>query len=70
MAKINEQTLVITLSQLVKDDTPTNPLLSPDVVAQLEAVVGELAGAGTLVDDFKQRISLRPYSVRNRVWQL
>jgi hypothetical protein len=50
MAKINEQTLVITLSQLVKDDTPTNPLLSPDVVAQLEAVVGELAGAGTLVE--------------------
>jgi hypothetical protein len=50
MAKINEQTLVITLSQLVKDDTPTTALLSADVVAQLEAVVGELAGAGTLVE--------------------
>lgn len=50
MAKINEQTLVITVSQLVKDDAPTTELLSSDVVAQLEAVVGELAGAGTLVE--------------------
>lgn len=50
MAKINEQTLIITVSQLVKDDTPTNELLSADVVTQLEAVVAELAGAGTLVE--------------------
>ena len=50
MAKINEQTIVITLSQLVKDGTDVQPLLSPEVVAQLEAVVGELAGAGTLVE--------------------
>ena len=48
MAKINEQTLVITVSQLVKDDTPTHDLLSEDVVTQLEAVVAELAGPGTL----------------------
>ena len=50
MAKINEQTLVITLSQLVKDDADVHPLLSAEVVAQLEAVVGELAGSGTLVE--------------------
>ena len=50
MAKINEQTLVITLSQLVKDDADVQPLLSTDVVAQLEVVVGELAGSGTLVE--------------------
>lgn len=50
MAKINEQTLVITVSQLVKDDATTKPLLSQDVVVQLEAVVAELAGAGTLVE--------------------
>ena len=50
MAKINEQTLVITVSQLVKDDAPINALLSEEVVAQLEAVVAELAGAGTLVE--------------------
>ena len=50
MAKINEQTLVITVSQLVRDDAPVAPLLSAEVVAQLEAVVAELAGAGTLVE--------------------
>jgi hypothetical protein len=50
MAKINEQTLIITVSQLIKDDAPVAELLSTDVVAQLEAVVGELAGAGTLVE--------------------
>jgi len=50
MAKINEQTLIITVSQLVKDDAPVVELLSSDVVSQLEAVVGELAGAGTLVE--------------------
>ena len=50
MAKINEQTLVITVSQLVKNDAPTAPLLPEEVVAQLEAVVAELAGAGTLVE--------------------
>lgn len=50
MAKINEQTLVITVSQLVKDDAPIHELLSTDVVSQLEAVIAELAGAGTLIE--------------------
>jgi hypothetical protein len=50
MAKINEQTLIITVSQLMRDDSPTQELLSADVVTQLEAVVAELAGAGTLVE--------------------
>jgi hypothetical protein len=50
MAKINEQTLIITVSQMVKDDAPVQALLSSEVVAQLEAVVAELAGTGTLVE--------------------
>jgi hypothetical protein len=50
MAKINEQTLVITVSQLVRDDAPVQALLGPEIVAQLEAVVAELAGSGTLVE--------------------
>ena len=50
MAKINEQTLVITVSQLVKDDAPTEALLPAEVIAQLEAVVAELAGVGVLVE--------------------
>jgi hypothetical protein len=35
---------------LVKDDTPAHVLLDADIVAQLEAVVTELAGTGTLVE--------------------
>ena len=50
MAKINEQTLVITVSQLVKDSADIQPLLSAEIIAQLEAVVAELAGAGVLVE--------------------
>jgi hypothetical protein len=50
MAKINEQTLVITLSQLLKDDVSTTPILDSDLVSQFEAVVAELAGAGTLIE--------------------
>ena len=50
MAKINEQTLVITQSQLLKDDDNTTAILNSDLVAQLEAVVAELAGAGTLIE--------------------
>jgi hypothetical protein len=50
MAKINEQTLVITLSQLLKDDAAVTALLTDEVVTQLEAVVAELAGTGTLVE--------------------
>ena len=50
MAKINEQTLVITVSQLVKNDAPNQALLNEEIIAQLEAVVAELAGAGTMVE--------------------
>jgi hypothetical protein len=50
MAKINEQTLVITVSQLVKDSADIQPLLSAEIISQLEAVVAELAGAGVLVE--------------------
>jgi hypothetical protein len=50
MAKINEQTLVITLSQLIKDDANTTAILNSDLVDQLEAVVSELAGSGTLIE--------------------
>ena len=50
MAKINEQTIVITVSQLVKNDAPSTALLSDEIIEQLEAVVAELAGAGTMVE--------------------
>jgi hypothetical protein len=50
MAKINEQTIVITVSELVKDNADIKPLLSPEIIAQLEAVITELAGPSTLVE--------------------
>ena len=54
MAKVIEQILVITVSRLIKDtdvnDAAISSLLSAEAVAQLEAVVEELAGAGTLVE--------------------
>ena len=50
MAKLNTQTLVITLSQMVKNDSPEQAVLSADIVAQLEAVIAELAGQGVMVE--------------------
>ena len=50
MAKINQQNLVITLSNLVKDTDPESVILSQDAVDLLEAVIAELAGAGVIVE--------------------
>lgn len=50
MAKLQEDTLVIKISKLVKDSDELGTNLSEDLVASLEAVVQELAGAGTLVE--------------------
>ena len=41
---------MITLSSLIKDSDPGSAILTPDVLAQLEAVVAELAGAGVIVE--------------------
>ena len=50
MAKLNSQTLVITVSELVRDNVPTRDILDPELIAQLEAVISELAGSGVLVE--------------------
>ena len=43
MAKLNEQVMVIKVSELIKDDRePKEP--DEDTTRQLEAVIGELAG--------------------------
>lgn len=47
MAKLNQQTLVITVSQLLRDDTDASPLMSPDMVASIEAVIQQLAEDAT-----------------------
>lgn len=50
MAKIQEEIIVIKISRLLRDTEQSQPVLNPDVVASLEAVVQELAGSNVLVE--------------------
>jgi hypothetical protein len=50
MAKIQEEIIVIKVSKLLRDTEQNSPIMGPDAVASLEAVVQELAGANTLVE--------------------
>lgn len=50
MAKLHEEVLVIKVSKLVKDNEQATEFLTADTVSSLEAVVQELAGAGSLVE--------------------
>jgi len=51
MAKINSTSLVITVSEMVRDTDQAHVLLTPEMVSQLEAVVQQLASeaAGSAV---------------------
>ena len=51
MAKLIEQTLVITVSKLVPntDQTSASPL-TPENIAEIASVVEALAGSGTIVE--------------------
>ena len=50
MAKIQEEIIVVKVSKLLKDAEQSTPIMGPDAVANLEAVIQELAGANTLVE--------------------
>ena len=50
MAKLNEQMLVIKVSELLKDNQPANEILSAEILGQLEHVIAELAGPGKVVE--------------------
>jgi hypothetical protein len=50
MAKMQTETLVITVTKLLRDTDTEAQVLTDDTVASLEAVVSELAGAGALVE--------------------
>ena len=50
MAKLQEDVLVIKISKLVKDSDAPGSALTEELIVSLEAVVQELAGAGTLVE--------------------
>ena len=50
MAKIHEEVVVIKLSKLVRDTYAGNEIATPDIVAALQSVAEELAGAGVVVE--------------------
>ena len=50
MAKIHEEIVVIKLSKLVKDTVPGTEIATADIVAALQSVAEELAGAGVVVE--------------------
>jgi hypothetical protein len=51
MAKIIKQTILIELSQLVKDDAPLGMnAVNTDLLTSLEAVTQELVGNGIIVE--------------------
>jgi hypothetical protein len=50
MAKINQDKITITISEMVRDDSPTAVILDEDVLEQLLAVIQELVGDKRLVE--------------------
>jgi len=50
MAKIHEETVVITLSKLIKDTAETEQVATDDICDALQSVAEELLGAGVIVE--------------------
>ena len=50
MAKIQEEIIVVKISKLLKDADQSTPIMGPDAVVSLEAVIQELAGANIMVE--------------------
>ena len=50
MAQIQEEIIIIKLSRLVKTIEGAEPLTSDELTANIEAVVQELVGTGTVVE--------------------
>ena len=50
MAKINSDTVTITVSQLLRDTDSANKIFDTEVVEQLQAIIQELVGEGVLVE--------------------
>ena len=50
MAKIQEEIIVVKVSKLLRDNDPNTPIMGPDAVASLEAVIQELAGTNALIE--------------------
>lgn len=50
MAKIVSQTFVVTVSTIARDGDAVGTLVAEDFVSNLEAVVQELVGTGSVVE--------------------
>ena len=50
MAKIHTESIVLTLSKLVKDTDAGTEIATADIVAALQSVAEELAGTGVVVE--------------------
>lgn len=50
MAKIHTESIVLTLSKLVKDTDPGTEIATADIVTALQSVAEELAGPGVVVE--------------------
>ena len=50
MAKLNEDMVVIKVSELLKDTDEQRKIMNPDIVNTIEAAVQELVGPGKLVE--------------------
>ena len=50
MAKLQSETIKITVSKLLKDTDKEGILLTAETIVSLEAVIQGLAGAGTLIE--------------------
>ena len=50
MAKLNEDMVVIKVSELLKDDDKQRKIMNPEIVNTIEAAVQELVGPGKLVE--------------------
>jgi hypothetical protein len=50
MAKLNEQSIKIKISELLKDDEPNNVIIDNETVEQLVAVLQELVGDRRLIE--------------------
>tara|TARA_A100001388_G_scaffold212994_1_gene163408 strand:+ start:1028 stop:1219 length:192 start_codon:yes stop_codon:yes gene_type:complete len=44
MAKLNEEVIVIKISEMLKDADSVQPLLPPDILSNIEQVIAELTG--------------------------
>jgi hypothetical protein len=50
MAKLNQDKITITISEMVRDHQPTAVILDAEVMEQLLAVIQELVGSHRLIE--------------------